>query len=1192
MRTLYSFPASLLGIAFCIISPVGRNSIGVALGESVERPVSTATTSFEDAKPGQFEKFETGVGTWTSDAGVAIVDATHASTGRQCLRLTGDQKTVVTLQLNDAVDSSGALSFRAERWTSRPPFEFRIEKNSGDGWEEIHNGDTTVRVGRAFLSQVIVPLNDDQIEQLRITCASPPNTGILIDDIRIAAAEQQKITRVEAVPFTLPVLVGAPASPLAKLKIDTTGILNPISVTEVRARIEGIEQIESLQVAGGDSVATAGLSETAATQLGVSRELNEGENIVWVRCQLKADADIDQQVGASVEQVTFSNKETVKLDSPISRQRMGVALRQRGDDGAHTYRIPGLATTNEGTLIGVYDIRRRRGSDLPGDIDVGMSRSTDGGRTWEPMKAILNMGDDPEWRYDGVGDPAVLVDRNTNTVWVAGTWSHGDRAWHGSGPGLAPEETGQLMLVRSDDDGVTWSKPINITEQVKRPEWSFILQGPGKGITMRDGTIVFAAQYQDSPQQQRLPHSTIIYSEDHGTTWQAGTGALDDTTEAQVIELEPGVLMLNCRYNRKSARAVMITRDMGKTWQQHPTSEIALIEPKTCMASLIDADREVGRDIGGWLLFSNPDSLRGRNHITIKASPDRGMTWPKQQRLLLDEENGAGYSCMSMIDENTVGILYEGSQAHMTFQRVPLSDILAGSSGSDEEHADADVPTDPDSATLQLPRVFGSHMVMQAEAPLPVWGKAAANSNVTVKLGSDTLATTAGGDGEWQVCFAPRNASSAPIVLTVQSGDEQLSLSDVLIGEVWVCAGQSNMEWPLDQSTSGENELAELAGHGNDSIRLLDLTDGPRALPQNYSPGELPRLAPDAFVDGQWSVASVEAAREFSAVAWYFGQYLQDQLNMPVGLICPAVGGSPAESWIPREAMEQDARLKGIVAGNWLRSELLGEFCPMRGQQNLQEAIQAGETVPGDQFGPNHPFKPGFLWSAGIAPLIPYAIRGVVWYQGESNAETPERVRQHELLFPLLVNTWRRQWNQGDFPFLFVQLPAIDRPEWPLFRDGQRRALRQIENVGMAITIDSGHRTDVHPRLKQPVGERLARWAMGTTYASGVHATYSGPLFDTAQRENDSMIVSFTQAGKELRSSDGDTLRYFELCGHDGVFHPAVATTIDRCTISVSSSSVAHPVDVRYAWLPYLDPPVNLVNSKGLPASPFSTQYE
>ena len=178
---------------------------------------------------------------------------------------------------------------------------------------------------------------------------------------------------------------------------------------------------------------------------------------------------------------------------------MGIAVRSGGDDGVHTYRIPGLATTNKGTLIGVYDIRRDKGRDLPGNIDVGMSRSTDGGLTWQPMRIIMDMGDDPKFNGEGIGDPSILVDRKTGTIWVSATWAHGNRSWNGSGPGLEPVETGQWIMVKSDDDGVNWSDPINITKQVKKPAWSFLLQGPGKGITMSDGTIVFPAQFQDPP---------------------------------------------------------------------------------------------------------------------------------------------------------------------------------------------------------------------------------------------------------------------------------------------------------------------------------------------------------------------------------------------------------------------------------------------------------------------------------------------------------------------------------------------------------------------------------------------------------------------------------------------------------------------------------------------------------------------
>ncbi len=1414
---------------------------------------SEAVISFETAKPGPFAKLGTALGTWIPGEGKTIIDSKHAKTGKHCLQLTGGKKTDVVLELADGADTSGVLTFWAERWTSRKPFSFRIEKQAGGKWTEIFNGDRTVRVGRAFLSHVSVPLGDTRIERLRFTVTSPANTGILIDDMKCAPARPQRIVAVEALPFTLPALIGTKASALLKLRIATSGQLDPISVTGLQLTLDGTTDpaaVRSLQVFAGGSggrfpggqlivreeVKLAGGDAVTLTCPAAASQLADGENIIWVAAELSADANPDGRLGARLREVHLSNGDKVELDAPASVQRLGVAVRQGGDDGVHTYRIPGLATTNKGTLIGVYDVRRRGGGDLPGDIDVGMSRSTDGGRTWEPMKVVMDMGADPQWRYDGIGDPAVLVDRGTGTVWVAATWSHGNRSWRGSGPGLTPEETGQFMLARSDDGGVTWSKPINITRQVKRPEWCFILQGPGKGITMRDGTIVFPAQYQDPPEKKRLPHSTIIYSRDHGKTWQAGTGAFDDTTEAQVVEVEPGVLMLNCRYNRKGVRVVMTTRDMGKTWQRHPTSERALIEPGACMASLIDVDQELGKDVGGWLLFSNPDSTRGRKHITIKASPDRGLTWPKAYRLLLDEERSAGYSCMSMIDEKTVGILYEGSQAHMTFQRVPLRDILGihgsqastspppldlfvltgqsnslgtvnprdlqspnpppnrsdetipffwsnrstragdgpptliGNSGgeflalspqqgegkhpvfwgpevgfarslAEAGHADLaivkasrggggngfwlkgskddhmyrhvvqtvsdaisaipgdrpyrirailyvqgesdgrteagesgerlgtllanlrrDLPNAVDArlivggiaaaggqrdvvrrgqaaaagrhpaieyidnldlqpklydrlhfdkeaklelgrrmaerwlaikntnaGSLTLPRVFGDHMVLQAETAIPVWGRAAPSSTVVVTLGDEKQETKADAEGEWQIRLKPRKASTTPLTMSVRSGEERIELNDILIGEVWVCAGQSNMEWRLNQSTNG---AVEIAAADHPQLRLLNLVGGARGSSGSYSPSHLARLTPETYCEGSWQAASSESAPDFSAVGWYFGRHLLQELDVPVGLICPAVGGTPAEAWIPRDAIAADPSLKGLVTGNWLDNDQLGEFCPMRGQQNLLAAIQAGQTIPGDEAGPNHSFKPGFMWDAGIAPLIPYAIRGAIWYQGESNAETRERVRQHSRLFPLLISEWRKRWGQGEFPFLFVQLPALNRPEWPRFRDSQRGMLAQIPNAGMAITIDTGLKGNVHPPLKKPVGERLARWALGTTYGQDAHAVYSGPLLQGTKRGGKSMDVTFSHAGEGLRAPDGKPLRHFEVCGPDRVFHPADAAITGPETIRVSSPKVSEPIHVRYAWRPFPEPGVNLVNSAGLPASPFTTQEE
>lgn len=1155
------------------------------------------TESFEKAKPGTFDKLASRVGVWSPEVGRTIVDDKHAKSGKQCLQLTGGRKNSVRLKLPERKERLGTLSFWAERWTSRNPFTFRIEQLTDEGWKEIYDGDSKVRVGRSFLNHVQVPLGDESVSELRFTVSSPANTGILIDDIRFAKPRKQEVVKVEALPFTLPALVGAEASCLAKLRITASGSLQPILLNYLNATITGLRKFKSLQleVEGRQAIVPLRLpasQESSIWNPGV--ELQEGENIVWLKGTLKTEANIDGVVGATLQEVGFSNGKKITLNELASKQRMGVAVRQAGDEGIHTFRIPGLATTNVGTLIGVYDVRRRGGGDLPGDIDVGMSRSTDGGRTWEPMRVIMDMGNDPRWRYDGIGDPAILVDKNTGTIWVAATWSHGNRSWRGSGPGLTPEETGQLMLVRSDDDGITWSEPINITEQVKKPEWCFILQGPGKGITMRDGTIVFAAQYQDPPDKQRLPHSTIIFSKDHGKTWEVGSGAFDDTTESQVVEVEPGILMLNCRYNRKPVRVVMTSNDMGTTWQRHSTSERALIEPGACMASLIDVDQELGQDAGNWLLFSNPDSTRGRSRIMIKASPDRGMTWPKQHRLLLDEQRGAGYSCMSMIDDDTVGILYEGSQAQMTFQRIPLADVLGDSKLAENEIRDSNRKSEKDTRALHpqpkltMPRVFGSHMVLQADLPIRIWGTAIPDGSVLVRLGQESQQAHVDGKGNWNVRFQQRTASATPIAMSVHSADESLHFEDIVLGEVWVCAGQSNMEWMLQQSANAEDALrqAEQA-----DLRLLKLNAGARGSSGVYGSEQIGRLSPNSFFEGAWQTASPASASTFSAVGWYFGRLIQESLGVPVGLICPAVGGTPTEAWIPKEALANDTNMRGLVAGNWLDNSRLGEFCRTRGEQNLLTAIQTGLAIPGDELGPNHSFKPGFMWEAGIEPMIPFAIRGVIWYQGESNAETRSRVFEHDHLFTMLVDSWRSAWNQEHLPFITVQLPALGRPHWPLFRDRQRRLLDRISDLGMAITIDTGHRSNVHPALKEPVGERLATWALGTTYKTlAPNETYSGPLIREVNREENAVIISFDHVGEGLKSLDDKPLRHFEVSSRDGVFHPAQAKIIDSDTVSVSSAQVTEPIDVRYAWQPYPDPSVNIFNSVDLPASPFTTE--
>ena len=354
-------------------------------------------------------------------------------------------------------------------------------------------------------------------------------------------------------------------------------------------------------------------------------------------------------------------------------------IHKQGQFDCHTFRIPAMVATNKGTLLAVYDMRYNSRRDLQGHMDIGLSRSTDGGETWARPVPIMDMkkfGGLPE-DQNGCSDPNILVDRKTGEIMVSAVWTHGKPGTHqwvgkGSEPGHSIHKSSQFMMVRSKDDGLTWSEPENWTKRLKDPKWCLFAPAPGNGINLMDGTLVMPTQGRDAT---GLPFSNFMWSKDHGKSWTLSSPARDNTTECSVAELKDGSLMLNIRDNRNrkdksktNGRAVSVTDDMGKTWKVHSSDHGALPEP-VCMASLISHDLKDGRRV---LFFSNPNSKYKREKMTVRMSLDQGKTWPKS--ILLDQKGGA-YSSLAIVDDRTLGILYESSVADMVFQKIKLSEF-------------------------------------------------------------------------------------------------------------------------------------------------------------------------------------------------------------------------------------------------------------------------------------------------------------------------------------------------------------------------------------------------------------------------------------------------------------------------------------------------------------------------------------
>ena len=360
-------------------------------------------------------------------------------------------------------------------------------------------------------------------------------------------------------------------------------------------------------------------------------------------------------------------------------ERPFVVIHKQGDHNCHTFRIPAIAVTNDGTLLATYDMRYRSRRDLQGHMDIGLSRSTDGGKTWEPPRPIMDMGKFgglPE-DQNGCSDPNILVNKATGEIIVSALWTHGKpgtHQWRGNGsePGLEIGKTTQFMMVRSKDDGKTWSKPENWTKKLKDPAWYLFAPAPGNGITLTDGTLVMPTQGRD---QTGLPFSNLMWSKDHGKTWTVAKPARSNTTECAVAELSDGSLMLNMRDNRNrkdksesNGRAVSITNDLGKTWTIHSSDHGPLPEPVS-MASLLSHKLNDGRTV---LFFSNPHHKSRRQNMTVQMSLNDGKTWTR--KIHLDDKGGA-YSSLVMVDCQTLGILYESSRADLIFQTIQLAEF-------------------------------------------------------------------------------------------------------------------------------------------------------------------------------------------------------------------------------------------------------------------------------------------------------------------------------------------------------------------------------------------------------------------------------------------------------------------------------------------------------------------------------------
>jgi sialate O-acetylesterase len=485
-------------------------------------------------------------------------------------------------------------------------------------------------------------------------------------------------------------------------------------------------------------------------------------------------------------------------------------------------------------------------------------------------------------------------------------------------------------------------------------------------------------------------------------------------------------------------------------------------------------------------------------------------------------------------------------------------------------------------ADVRLPNLIGDHMVLQQGVPARVFGWASPGESVTVRFSGQTVTATTGPDGKWQVFLAPMQANATGADITI-SGANNITVRDVLVGEVWVGSGQSNMQWTVQNSNNPDTEALNA---NFPRIRLF-------SVPLKTHPD------PQDDADAKWETCSPDTIRQFSAVLYFFGRTLHKDMNVPFGLIRSAYGGTPAQAWTSKEALAADAALMPVL-GEW--AKVLDTY--PAAMDKYQKALAEWEAStrgsrgngansprkPAMPLGPGHAHTPSGLYNAMIHPLIPFAIKGAIWYQGESNASRIQ-APLYRRLFETMIQDWRARWGIGDFPFLFVQLANFAKagsPEdWVIVQEAQARTL-QLRRTGMAVINDIGDPGDIHPKNKQDVGARLALLAKHIAYGERIPYTSATPRQVTRESASTGdrgvkLRVWFDHA-EGLKSRDSGAIKGFEVAGADGVFRRAEGR-VEGATVVVHSPDVAAPVHVRYAWA--ADPEANLVNGLGLPTSVF-----